>query len=36
LLGVVATPHTPSMPYIDLVVTDLDGTLCHTDDHVYP
>jgi hydroxymethylpyrimidine pyrophosphatase-like HAD family hydrolase len=24
------------MPSIDLIVTDLDGTLWHTDDHVDP
>lgn len=31
-----STPHTPPVPSIDLVVTDLDGTLWHTDDHVDP
>ena len=36
LLPAAPTPHTRSMPAIDLVVTDLDGTLWHTDDHVDP
>lgn len=29
-----AGPHTAPMPAVDLVVTDLDGTLWHADDHV--
>ena len=27
-------PQTPPMPAVDLVVTDLDGTFWHTDDHL--